>query len=934
MIRYHVVLLLGAILAGCGNPAPPPELAARKPEPAETVRAAVKTNGLPAPAAPVTQATAAVVSVVIPEPARMPAGAPDFEGRLAELNALISNTDFGEAIRLGREMQSAFQETEQYDRVADVLRRLAEYRRDAPPLVIAVRNLAAADSRMAQAAQDELEAADELGLIFLRHALRTQPAPAALAAAELLLALNDTEAIPVFMSHVKTNSVSPLGRASVRALAIMAKSLPPDVAPACFEIVRNDTTFGATPVFDILEAVFLRTCERDEARFNERVGCAEGTDVLRARLQAALLSTNAAARASACAGSPEFLPLMNGLRATYYADTTFGARVLDRNETQPRVEIASRAFPVPGGGVNALSARWSGDLLVRQAGEYVFTLQCGPSATQTTRLWVDEENLSAVDNWGNRGWQPQTLKKALSNGWHTVRLEYTKTNNTPDGSIRFVWAGPSAVMRSRPWPEEIDATARAISDLASTNATAVRAARDRLGAASDFGKLFLHDALKAGSGERAARVFEILTGMRDTDVVSVFLARLKTEKDATMIAGLTDALCELAGVIKPDVFPGLYRAALAPDAGEMNPCASILCAALLARQGDAEAFNTLVKDAQGYQALTRHVQAALASTSDEAVRRACLRGAPIAPVMPGLLGRYHAGQAFILPVLETVDPQVNVPNREFRFPDKRQDDISVRWTGFLTIRAPGSYTVIVNAHGVANVWVDDQLVAQSQGWAENRKDAVKLAAGWHKLRVDFWQASGYSQVQLSWIPPGRSREVIPAAVLKTPPAASLLAQIEKTVAGLPTAKPEELAAAAALLRSYGGVSGFYLDRALRRANPEGIAPLVTMLVEMRDVSLAGRIREMRKTSAPLAPKIDACLADLAVKGAPSQAPWFYAVMKADTDNAFPMCGPFLSKVMQETCKNDGNAFNALVGDPQGQATLKAFLDKMSKPNPK
>jgi hypothetical protein len=927
MIKHHVVILIGAILAGCGKPAPPPE-------PADTVSAAVKTNGLPSPATPSTQETANVVSAVIPEPIRAPAGAPDFEGRMAELTALMNNTDFAEAIRLGREMQSAFQEPEQANRLDDTLRQLAEYRRAAPPLVIAVKNLAAADAQAAQAAQNELEEAEDLGRIFLRHALRTQPEATAVEAGEFLIALNDTEAIPIFMSHVKTNPDSPLGRAAVRALSIMAKSLPPDLAPACFEMVRADTAFGVTPVFDILEAVFLRTCARDEARFNERVGCAEGADVLRAHLKAALLSTNAAARAWACARQPEFLPLMNGLRATYYADVTFGARVLDRNETQPLVNIGSKAFPVPGGGVNALSARWSGDLQVRQAGEYVFTLQCGPSALQTTQLWVDGEKLSVVDNWESLRWQLQTFKKALSNGWHTVRLEYTKTHTTPDGSIRFVWAGPSAVMRSRPWPEEIDANMRAMADLNSPNSTAVRAARERLGAASDFGKLFLHDVLKTGSGERGKREFEILTGMRDADVVSGFLVRLKTEKDAEMMDRLTDALCELAGVIKRDDYPEVYRAAFAPEAGEMNPYVSILCAALLARQGDAEAFNTLVKDAQGLQALTRHVRAALASTSDETVRLACLRGAPFAPVMQGLLGRYCAGQAFINPVFEAVNPQVNVPNREFRFPDKRQDDISVRWTGFLDIAVPGSYTFIVNAHGGANVWVDDQLVAQSQGWGENKKEAVKLAKGWHKLRVDFWQGSGHSQVQLSWVPPSGSREVIPAAVLKTHPAASFLSQIEKAVAGLPAAKPEELAAAGALLRTYGDVSGFYLHRALRQANPQAIAPFVRMLVETRDVSFAGKIREMRKTSAPLAPRIDACLADLAGTGAPSQAPWFYAVMKADTDMAFPICGTFLSKVLQDACKKDGNTFNSLVGDPKGHATLKAYLDKMPKPSAK
>jgi len=853
---------------------------------------------------------------------------------MAELVAFMNDTNFGEAIRLGREMQSAFQEPEQYNRVAETLRRLTEYRRAAPPLVIATKNLAAADPRAAKAALNELEEAEDLGLIFLRHALRTQAAEIALPAGALLLDLNDTESIPLFMRHMQANPDSPIGRASVRALVIMVKSLPPDVVLACFDSVRSDTAFGATPAFDILDAVFQRLCERDEARFNERVNSAEGIDVLRAYLQAALFSTNAAVRAWACTRSPEFLPLFNGFRATYYADTIFGEPLLDRNETQPQVEIGNRAFPVPGGGVNALSVRWSGDLQVRQAGEYAFTLQCGPSAHQTTRLWINGENVSTRDGWNTVNWQPQTFKKALSNGWHAVRIEYTKANNAPDGSIRFTWAGPSAVMRSRPWPEEIDAIARAMSDLNSTHSSAVRAARERLGSASDVGKVFLYDGFKNASGDGARRVLDLLTGLYDADVASVLLARLKTEKDAAMRDGLTDALCDLAGVITPDAFPEVYRAALEPDAGAMNPYVSILCAALMARQGDAAAFNALVTDAQGHQALTRHVQAALASPSDEVVRLALVRGAPIAPVMQGILGRYYAGQAFFNPVFETVDPQVSVNNREFRFPDKRQDDISVRWTGFLNISVPGSYMFIVNAHSGANVWVADQLVAQSAGGAENRKDTVKLAKGWHKLRVDFWQGSGNSQVQLSWKPPSGPREVIPATVLKAPPVASILAQIEKTVASLPAANPEALAAAGALLRTYGDVSGFYLDRALRRAHPASIAPFVTARVEARDLSLAGTIRELRKAASPLAIAIDACLADLAAKGAPSQAPWFYAVMKADTDMAFPICEPFLSKVMQETCKHNVSAFNALVGDPQGNAILKAYINKLPKPETK
>ena len=127
MIKHHVVILIGAILAGCGKPTPPPKSA-------DNVSAAVKTNALPVPVASSTQVTAKVVSPVITEPTRASAEASDFEGRMAELNALINNTDFGEAIRLNREMQSTFQETAQYNQLAEVLRRLTEYRRAAPPI--------------------------------------------------------------------------------------------------------------------------------------------------------------------------------------------------------------------------------------------------------------------------------------------------------------------------------------------------------------------------------------------------------------------------------------------------------------------------------------------------------------------------------------------------------------------------------------------------------------------------------------------------------------------------------------------------------------------------------------------------------------------------------------------------------------------------------
>ncbi|GEM_PF-1550941 len=1552
MRRYYpVAILICTILAGCGKPERPSAPVPPKPDstakagPVEVAQKA--TNGLPVgaiqPQPAATQETAVAVNADTRRMVRSSADASDFDVRMAELIASENDTDFTEATRVCREMQEAFRDPPQANELSEVMRRLIAYKRAAPKLVVAVKNLAAGDSRTVRAAEDVLEEAEELGLIFLRHALRTKEEAIALQAGELLIALSDTRALPIFMNHIKADPGSPLGRIGTRALTIMAESLLPDMAPSCFDIVRADTGFQVPHVFEALNAVFQRVCGNDEARFNEIVCHPEGMDALRTYFGTALLSTNASALAWACERIPEVLPQMNGLRASYHTNATFSGLALERDEP-PMVQIASKAFPLPGGGTNALSARWSGDLYVQRAGEYSFVLQCGPSAVQSVSFSVDGDSLARVDNWAAFGWQPKTYPKVLTEGWHTVQIDYTKADNSPDASFLFEWKGPGAVMRTRPWPAMVATLVRAASDLGSTNYATVYAARERLATASDLGRLFLFNVLntetgvvnqqamdvlcgrvleieprvfknlyrtalaadaeainpaisilcealwkrcgddpvafgnlvgdpdgrakmeahvraaltgtdpkavaracrngypfaplmpglhgqyhhspsyndlalerldeavnvgnrsfplatnhqdnisvewngwivipKAGdytffcdaagnyaylyvdgkhvnsgqwwqgarvtleSGLRAFRViysqsqpggqsrvsinwegpgfgrqilsaqylrcrpwadrlvdvskaiadmastnrvqarearallaasgdvgnlhlrnviqhvktsaatreaarllvfgrddqappvllarlktekdaemivaltdalcglvgeiepkaypelftsalakdaaamnpyasilcvaldqvcsnspaafgelvgdaqghakldahvqaaliskdgeavarasrngyplapslpglhgryhletyfdrpvlerldgviaienrqFPLATNQQDnisaewtgwisitqagdytfparaengvrvfvdgrhvTDVINqhghgrtdkvtlapgvfpfrvqftqnrpdapslvwvgwttpangnasvipvdvlrcapwdgklseladavtalnstnlplarasrnalsaagevgfvylrnairhapaqtaraaapllsawrdrnappVLLERLKAEKDAELIVALTDALCGLAGEIEPKAYPELFKAALTKDAGEMNPYTSILCAALLSIHGDVEAFNNRVKDGNGQQSLAKHVQDALASKSAEAVRRACERGAPFAPHVQGLFGRYYVGQDFRDLVLETRDARIDVPNRQFRFPEGRQDDISIRWTGFLNVDNPGEYTFFVNAHGAANVWVNDEHVAASSNWQEHKKTAVTLAKGWHKLRVEFYQGSGNSQIQLSWTPPGQPRGVIPEAVLRSPLPETVLTRIEQSVTGLAAAKPEDLAASTALLNEYGAVSVFYLHRSLRLAKPDAIAPFVTMLVEIRDASLADTLREMRKASAPLATQIDACLDALAVQGAPSQAPWFYSVMKSDTDMAFPVCGAFLSKVLQETCGNDGNRFNSLVGDPQGQATLKTYVDKLPKP---
>ncbi|MEI6147680.1 MAG: PA14 domain-containing protein, partial [bacterium] len=1080
-------------------------------------------------AAPANTPAAASAPVVAPPLASQQASAAtDFDGRLREVEAAEADTDFARAIRLCQAMITDFKTGDQLKTLGEALRRLTDGKKTASKLAFAVQKLAASDVQARQAGAQVLEDEGDLGVIFLRHAFRTKEEPIAREAGRLLAKMGDTGSIPLFLDKLMADPRSPLAEVASQGLVLMVHTMDKSVVASCFGLVQSDKGFVMARVVDVLEAVFLRECKRDEKAFNEAAGHPNAANVLRDYFSTALLSTNPAVAGWACERVLDMLPMREGFRVRYYPNTEFKGVAVDRLESAVRLDL-DRSLRT-GGRSNDLSVRWTSDVLVRQAGDHTVGLQASRDLPRTIQLWVDDKLVL-------EGVHDVSAPLTLETGWHKLRIDYVKqTGGINVGDIGFSWAGPkvegvqvaqgpAVAFMHGPWPEEVAAMARAAADLGARDYPVVKAARQRLAEAASLGRVFLLNAIRYGAAPEAAAAATFLGGTQDKDAPPLLLARLKQEKDAAAIAALTDALGELVGAIDPKAFPEMFREALADGAGEMNPYASILCAALwrtcgsdakkfgglvgnpeghakldahvkaalaskdqaamaracrtgypfaplllglrgryykdpnfvdlgaerldsqitvanrrfplptnrqdnisaewsgilviektgdyafapearssaaffvdgipvsvkmsltsgvhtirgsfvqnqpgaesrvslgwsgrgiqgqqpvtgalrgapwdgklaelgkavadlaavdpakaggaretlvnagevgrvylrngvrhgtaaaaaaaaallaeyldkpavapmLARfagekdaslstalagalcemageidskaltdlyrtalaegaavmnprvrilcaalvacGGSPEAFNKLVNTPNGYASLQKHVQAALASASPETVRTACRYGAPFAPALPGFIGRYYLGQDFRDLALEKLDPQVNVPNRQFPYPDKRQDNISARWTGLLRIEKPGDYTFIVNAQGGANVWVDNRHVAASAQSGEQKKDAVTLSPGLHKVRVDMWQASGNNQVQLQWVPPGGTRDWIPSGLLVSAPAEAVLAEVEKAVAGLSSAKPEEVGVAAEVLTRHGALSLFFLGRA-------------------------------------------------------------------------------------------------------------------------
>jgi hypothetical protein len=88
----------------------------------------------------------------------------------------------------------------------------------------------------------------------------------------------------------------------------------------------------------------------------------------------------------------------------------------------------------------------------------------------------------------------------------------------------------------------------------------------------------------------------------------------------------------------------------------------------------------------------------------------------------------------------------------------------------LRIDTAGTYTFRLTSDDGSRLYVDDAVVIDHDGLhgATSQDGAVTLAEGYHKLRVEHFEAGGGQQLTLSWQPPGSPDfVVVPTSVLST-----------------------------------------------------------------------------------------------------------------------------------------------------------------------
>ncbi len=146
-------------------------------------------------------------------------------------------------------------------------------------------------------------------------------------------------------------------------------------------------------------------------------------------------------------------------------------------------------------------------------------------------------------------------------------------------------------------------------------------------------------------------------------------------------------------------------------------------------------------------------------TADRAYERIFLGGY-------GLTGEYYLDTELKTLYAKRLDHTVNFRwLRRPPMPGFRAEQFSIRWTGYVKIDEPDLYEFYTISDDGVRLWVDDQQIIDDwqihSGFLD--KGELRLTAGYHKIRLEYYQGNGDMVMKLHWKRPADSqKKVIPA----------------------------------------------------------------------------------------------------------------------------------------------------------------------------
>lgn len=142
--------------------------------------------------------------------------------------------------------------------------------------------------------------------------------------------------------------------------------------------------------------------------------------------------------------------------------------------------------------------------------------------------------------------------------------------------------------------------------------------------------------------------------------------------------------------------------------------------------------------------------------------------------VPGLRAAYYVLPApevlpdfsLLTPYLVEIVPRINYPSTGDQFAGSgRADEVGAVWTGFLHAPETDFYTLFTDSDDGSKLWIGEELVVDNDGLhgMQERSGAIALQEGYHRIRVEFFEAYGGAGCIVSIIGGGLSKQPVPAA---------------------------------------------------------------------------------------------------------------------------------------------------------------------------
>jgi hypothetical protein len=139
--------------------------------------------------------------------------------------------------------------------------------------------------------------------------------------------------------------------------------------------------------------------------------------------------------------------------------------------------------------------------------------------------------------------------------------------------------------------------------------------------------------------------------------------------------------------------------------------------------------------------------------------------------VPGIRGAYYEGANFEKAVFERIDEKLDFGGGQFGYADKRDSDLSVRWTAKLTVARSGRYTFRIPCDDGYRLTLDGTLVSDVWDAVRETRTDVDLSAGAHDFQLEYKACPPPNHLRVFWTGPDGVEKILSKENLRAVPLA-------------------------------------------------------------------------------------------------------------------------------------------------------------------